>query len=78
MQQSFTLLAKMTENRSQTSPQGEALCERMRLGGFEMGVGFKGRLLLIPPLSGMDASMRERLFRTLEESLQALGHGAGA
>jgi len=60
------------------SGQGEALCERMRLGGFEMGVGFKGRLLLIPPLSGMDASMRERLFRTLEESLQALGHGAGA
>ena len=58
--------------------QAESLCERMRLGGFEMGVGFKGRLLLIPPLSGMDAAMRERLFRTLEESLHSLGHGAGA
>ena len=50
----------------------------MTFGEGPLGIGFKGRLLLIPPLSGMDASMRERFFRTLEESLQALGHGPGA
>jgi 4-aminobutyrate aminotransferase-like enzyme len=62
------------------APQGqsEVLREHMRLSGFELGVGFKGRLLMIPPVRGMDDEMTERLCGALEEALTQLGHGAGA
>ncbi len=55
--------------------QAEALREHMRLNGFELGIGFKGRLLLIPPLRGMDSTVLERMCGALEDALKQLGHG---